>query len=303
MSPIDENELRDELWFAEPASGPHPDALGAAVVARGRAVRRRRLATASVAGVAIVALAGAGIWSVLPRTHQDAVPAQTPTASATPTPSATSTPSAGPSTSGVGPWTDTRMLPASYGDLADFTLLDDGKDWPSNNSAVFRCENGSEDFGSFDALTDLEAARRIDSPSEGEGGNWEAILVFRSEASARGFLTQLRAAVAECEAKPLPTANPPGYPRWVRTSTVYEAGDEGFVFGSYGELYMDGEWKAVPGGDMEMWSRRGRAITMSGAGGEFVGDIFTLRPDVVADLRGAVDHALPQMCRWTAGGC
>lgn len=332
MSPIDENELRDELWFAEPASGPQPDALGAAVVARGRAVRRRRVAAASVASLAVVALAGAGIWNALPRTHTDAVPAQTPSASASPspTPSASPTETPGPTPSGqptpsttpgsgttttprpgtpsgtpagVGAWTDTTRLPGNYGDLGTFKLPGEGgRGWAVGDRSSFACGPDQHVVG-HDALRELEASRQLGTTFEGEGGDWRGILVFRTEAAADEFMFQVRSSVARCVEEGLPATNPEGYPRFVYRYEQVAVGDDGFAVAEYDQLYMDGEWKNSPGGWYELWARDGRAVTVAGSGGEYVGNIITDRPDVVTEQRAIVDEVLKQTCRWTSAGC
>lgn len=325
MSPIDENELRDELWFAEPATHTDPDALGAAVITRGRAVRRQRRTLASVAAVAVIGMAGFGIWNVMPGMTRDAVPAQSPTPSPTetrsPTPSpstsASSTPTARPSgtpsarptasatpsgtPSGLAPWPEQTTLPGRYGDVGSFTLLHDGSSgWETGNVFYGSCVTNSTGFS---ALRDLEAGHALNTTGEGEGGSSEAILVFRSEASARDFMNQLRTHAMACEQAPLPETGDPGYPRTNHRSGAYDAGDEGLRIGAFDEMYMDGEWRVLPGASQELWARRGRAVTMASSGGEYVGDIYETRPDVIADLRAALDHALEQMCTWTPGGC
>lgn len=107
MSPIDKNELRDELRRAG-ADAPASPELGPLAIARGRAIRRRRGVVATAA-VAVVAVSGATLWATLPREPREAVPIQTPTLSPTPSasptvsdsPTPTPPPTAAPTPSGT----------------------------------------------------------------------------------------------------------------------------------------------------------------------------------------------------------
>lgn len=260
--------------------------------------RNRRRVLASIAALAVVALAGSAIWSAWPQPPAPASPGITSTP--TVTPSASIVPSGGATAHA---WTDTRTIPGSYGTLGDVTLAHDSQGWGTTDAFVFLCNQDAERSATFPALAELEAAELLVSPGEGEGGDSEAILVFTTQPAAENFMTQLRTAVHACEQVPLADTLPEGEPRWVHASTPYEAGEDAFLVGSHAELLVDGTWRESPGADVAMWVRQGRAIALAGSGGEYVGNVYTLRPDVIAELRAVIDHALPQMCRWTSAGC
>lgn len=298
MSPIDENELRDELWFAEPASGPQPDALGATVAARGRAVRRRRTALASVATVAVVALAGVGVWNALPRTHTDAVPAQTPTASpvenSTPTPSAspsvpppsTPTPDGVPAPSGTTSGTypggpHKGVVPSDHGTaLRDRTLpreLEAGtpdSDPFEAQALPINCANAVE--VDLPTLTLLEASRLRGRLMAGDSHEMDGALLFRTEADARAFLTELRAVLSACDPigpeSSLSDMDP--IDRTIMaTSAVASPGDDAIAVRYWTERRIDeNQWGTAPGGTLELWARSGRLVGYHSISGEFVGD-------------------------------
>lgn len=357
MSPIDENELRDELWFADaPAPAPDPAALTEAVIARGRAIRTLRILVAVIAALLAATLLLIGFWTTLRPSNQDAVPLETPTvvpepwqspatpsagptpsasaaptrtptrrpsasarptpsasASATPRPTASGRPSASatgtprPGGSATASTTPARYgsrteMPATFGDLGGFRLPHQGSaGYEAIPMGVLSCD-AYDGRVTLPALAELEAGRHLNQ-TEGEAGQAEAVLVFRTEDAAAQFMSQLRTAARRCADAPLPTTRPAGDPRTpfqVRTTGI---GTDGLAVGSSSQLYEAGQWKDVPGGSLELWTRRGRAVVMSNVYGEYVGDVYADRSDVVTELRGELEKSLPQMCRWTTGGC
>lgn len=299
MSPIDENELRDELRFAEPASSPRPDALGAAVVARGRAVRRRRTALASVATVAVVALAGVGVWNVLPRDGQHAVPStQTPTPSAspvdTPLPSVTSTPTTAPTppTPAAPPPGSTPtwaypggphkgVVPSDFGTaLQDRTLPRERetgvKEYgPFEPMALpINCANGVE--VELTTLQMLEASRMRSRVMAGDSSEMDGALLFPTDSDARAFITELGHVLATCD--PVGPANShsdmdPVDRTRIATSVLTGAGDEAIAVRYWTERQLDpSRWVEAPGGTLELWARSGRLVAYHSLSGEFVGD-------------------------------
>lgn len=336
MSPMDERELRHELRHAAPDL-PASDTLGRAVMARGRALRRRR-AMVATAAFALVAASGVTVWATLPRDTQDAIPVQTPsmtptptltpTPSATPsgstgTPSPTATPTAptstkptparsstvatpsgkptasgAPSTSAAKKWGQTVNAPGSFGDLGGFTLAADaapGKakpGWKAGDSALVYCDATGR--VTLPALADVEAGRTLMS-GQGESASVQGVLRFATEASAQRFLQQVQAGVSACDAAQ-PTAGTDGASRWVsETSKPSGLGQQALVTGSHNQQFVTGAWTNAPGGDATLWVRQGRTVTFATEGGEFVGPVWSGRPDIAAELRGTVQHALKQL--------
>lgn len=293
MSPIDENELRDELWFAEPPTGPNPDALGAAVASRGRAVRRRRVAAASVASVLVVALAGIGVWNVLPGVQQDAVPAQTPAPTVTrdPSPSASPdtvpTPSDAPipNTEGRPGAPHTAVIPSDFGTaLLDRTLPDElapeledvGAFEPM--SQPITCANASE--VDLTSLSLLEASRVRGRLLAGDAMQVDGVLLFGSDADATTFMTELSRLMDACDpvgptGPDMGTAEHPDIQRTLMASGPLAspaAGADAFTVRSWTERQLDGRWVEAPGGSVTLWGRSGRLVAFHASSGEYVGD-------------------------------
>ncbi len=265
MSPIDENELRDELWFATPASGPRPDALGAAVITRGRGVRRRRVAAASLAAVAVVALAGVGVWNVLPRGDQHAVPAQTPTATA------------------VSPVPRPGMIPADSGTaLRDRPLPLEKDPVPDEMGPVesheesVTCADGR--VVDLPSLAGLDASRLRGRTDAGDGYRQDGVLVFRSEADASAFMAELGRTLAACDPVGPPGDNTgtPEEPVIERTRMATgpgtDPGQAAFSVRTWIERNVDGAWLEAPGGTLILWGQRGRTVAFHSYSGEYVGD-------------------------------
>ena len=334
MSPMEERELRDELRAAAPDL-PASDSLGRAVMARGRAVRRRR-AMVATAAVALVAASGVTVWATLPRDTRDAIPVQTPsvtpTPSRTPTPAPTPTGSAGtpsptaatgapspsratpsgtpatpsgrptasgtPSTGAPKKWGQTVNAPGSFGDLGGFTLAADASPgkakagWTAGDSALVYCDATGR--VSLPALADVEAGRTLMS-GEGESASVQGVLRFVTEASAQRFLQQVQAGVIACDGAQ-PKTGSDGASRSVsETSKPAGLGQQALVTGSHAQQYVSGAWANAPGGDATLWVRQGRTVTFATEGGEFVGPVWSGRPDIATELRGTVQHALRQL--------
>lgn len=359
MSPLNENELRDELWFAhDPGTGPDPAELSSVAMTRGRAIRRRRIVIAIVAAVLSAVLIATVVWAAMRPDDRRAVPIETPsaapepwqspasptvgptpsasapptptpaattptptrrpsasarptatvarpTASGTPRPPATGTPSPRPSGSSTTPaprWGSRTEMPGTFGDLGTFRLPHQGSaGYEAIPMGILYCDA----YGgrvTLPALAELEAGRHLDT-AEGEAGADEAILVFRTEAAAASFLSQLRTAANRCAGAPLPDTRPEGLPRTLHHVDALNLGTDGLAVGTSDQLQVDGRWQDSPGGSLGLWTRQGRAVIMAGSYGEYVGDVYAGRPDVVTELRGELNKSLPQLCRWTSAGC
>ena len=310
MTPIDENGLRDELWFAVPASAPAPDALGAAVLSRGRAVRRRRVALASAATVAVVALAGVGIVNLLPGTGQTAVPAQTAPASpsvdptpsptaVTPSPSATSrpsgtpsprpsatpsgTPSPGPSTSERPGAPHTGVIPADFGTALADRALPPGEEAGTDELGPFGAQRlpivcASSTEIDLPSLGGLEASRLRGRIEAGDASALDGVLLFRSEAEAVAFMAELQQKIGACApvGEPGPNIGTPEDPIIERTlmasSTEPGLVADTFTVRYWTERELDGTWHEAPGGTLDLWGRSGRLVAIHSTSGEYVGD-------------------------------
>ena len=315
MSPLREDDLRTELWYAQPGvAASTANDLAGAVIRRGRGVRRRRTVAA---GVAVVAVAAASVFGLtqltapqraVPITSMSPSPAASPTPSAVPTPTAqpspSATPSAGPATSttpsSAGGWTDTTRWPGAFGDLGDFRLLHDGVPatametaWEPSDELVLACDAPQ----TFPSLRTLTAGRQIGSTGP-ESYLAEGVLVFATEDDARAFLHELAAATASCAV----TSSDPDYQTRTASAAPEGVGDEALVWSTWTERTIDGVTGATPGGSATLYVRSGRAVTMASASGEFVGDPWQTG-HAEPGLREVTDHALPQMCRWRSGGC
>lgn len=315
MSPLREDDLRNELWYAQPgAAASDADALADSVIRRGHRVRRRRTVAA---GLAVAAVAAASVFGLtqltapqraVPITNMTASPSatSTPSASTTPStqPSPSATPSVGPATAttpaSAGGWTDTTRWPGAFGDLGDFRLLHDGVPatametaWEPSDELVLACD-APQTFPSLSAVT---AGRQIGSTGP-ESYLAEGVLVFATEDDARAFLRELAAATASCAV----TSTDPDYQTRTASAAPDGVGDEALVWSTWTERTVDGVTGATPGGSATLYVRSGRAVTMASASGEFVGDPWETG-NAEPSLRESVDHALPQMCDWTTAGC
>ena len=218
--------------------------------------------------------------------------AQTPTTTASKKPSVTATPGAPPT-----------AAPATMGTLPDgFRLLNEGTPQQEDISAwelapwAYGCPSKVPVFGS---LTSLTASRNIEA-SGPEWGASETILVFTTDAQARQFLTELQAVNAGCAG--------PGDDAGSRIQTKAEAfegtWESGLSLRMWDEATTDGgtTWTPRPGASLVLAAQKGKAVTLSSQGGEFMGDPLAL-PEMLATTRKAIDAVVPQMCAFTEKGC
>lgn len=189
-------------------------------------------------------------------------------------------------------------MPGSFGDLGAFTLQADASPgkakpgWRAENSPAVLCNIGPEP--AMGALGRVVAGRTLTS-SEGESVSRQGVLRFDNDASAAMFLTEVRAIVSRCDAAQ-PTTGQAGASREVAETTQPSGlGHEALTTGSHQQLWVDGAWRDAPGGDATLWVRQGRTVTFAFEGGEFVGPVWSGRPDVTTRLRGTVQHALQQL--------
>lgn len=227
-----------------------------------------------------------------------------PTASASVSPSASATGSRTPSASAsVKPIGPSNTAPATLGQLpATVKLLHEGAPADGDTSAWelapwgYGCPGRIPTFQSFGSLV---ASRNVEATGIEWAGN-ETILVFATDAAATKFLDELAAANAACA---MPGDEPDTR---IRTAASAFDGpwDAGLALRSWDEQTPDGgsTWNARPGASLDLVVRRGRAVTLSSQGGEFVGDPWAV-PTVVAEGRKAIDHITPSLCAFTAAGC
>ncbi len=310
MTPIDENELRDELWFAEPASGPDPDALGAAVLStwprRPPAPGRPRVQAATVA---VVALAGVGDRepaagpagprprlrpppSVDPTPSPTAgrvrPPARPPPEHGTPSPrrartcaAARPAPARARANGRVRP---TGVIPADFGTaLADRPL-------PREN------ETGTDELGPFEpqslpivcassteidlpSLGGLEASRLRGRIEAGDASALDGVLLFRSEAEAVAFMAELQQKIGACApvGEPGPNIGTPEDPIIERTlmasSTEPGLVADTFTVRYWTERELDGTWHDGPGdAPSTSGDAPARLVAIHSTSGEYVGD-------------------------------
>ena len=217
-------------------------------------------------------------------------PGRTPTR--TPTAGASATPGGGASTA-----------PASLGTLPDgVRLLHEGEAADGDTSAWEASPWGDGCPGVVTTHTSfgsLVASRNIVATAP-EWGASETLLVFESDAAAQLFLDEVRATNAACARD--------GADPETRTRTASDAfdgaWDAGLALRSWDEHSTDGgaTWGERPGASLDLVVRRGRAVTLSSQGGEFLGDTYA-NSAVVAETRRAIDALVPSLCTFTAAGC
>ncbi|WP_232548658.1 hypothetical protein [Propioniciclava soli] len=330
MSPINENELRNELWYAHDGAEPDTDRLTASVLQRGRTVRRNRTIAGGLAAVVLLGGATFGIGSLLENTTQRGVPVSevspTPTATTTASPSPTpstspgTTPTPGSPTSATTPagdqtppadppasatpawpdYTDNGIFPADFGDLGGFRLLHEGTPatdevtaWEEESPVVRFCDQAPG------ALVEVEAGRHIQARGPAGMGWDESVLVFRTEQAAIDFLDQVRSYEYSDEACSRDEQTPGWRDQWA-LAELNDLGDDAIGLSWWTQAEVDGTWADAPGGSLSVSVRQGRAVYTGLTFGEYVGD--PLDADALAELQPFFDDALAQDCPWP-GGC
>lgn len=195
MAPINEDQLRRELNQIAPFDTEH---LGEDVMAKGRIVRRRRIAYVAVAAAAVVtvvALAASNL-SLGPRI---AVPAETPSASQAPTTSASVTPTS--------PGAVTTEIQATFGTVPVGLPLTGTKEWEAAPWAASTLDLKVCATANLPALAAATGSRVIGHKGDFEDSYYNGIVEFPDERSAIDFVTQATQGLkAQCTGQPAPTA-------------------------------------------------------------------------------------------------
>lgn len=307
MTPMNEPELRRELSQVDLPTPIDNSSLADAVIRRGRGVKRRRVAVAAIAALAVVA-GGVGLGvATLP--GQKAMPAEpTPTPSVTtaptgsPSPAVTSTPDpspgaqsptstpSGPTTGspapGVAPWDDPQNLPDNYGSLEGHPLPLDPRVGEKNDETEvsttklqLTCQQQPFTMPTLSALTGGRSLV-LSGPTY---ARWESVLVFGTEAQALAFVDEVRSQAKACAAAgptdPKPVSGVDSMTN--RSVPVYHddetLGTGGFSFGGYTEVsYDDGAtYTLAPDASITFLARSGNVVAVTQDGGEGAGDMST----------------------------
>ncbi len=267
--------------------------MGASMVSRTRAT-----------AVAVVALAltactggdtqGRAVDST--STSASATPATSPTATTTPTATRTATPSATapPSSASTVP---TPAPPSASSGSRAVSLLHHGAPpepgiaentpWDKATVKVTVCWQdvplaGAREQRAVSALVDME--------------RWtEGLVVFGSAEQAVRFMELTRISVDECSAGD-------GSPWQGRRQELAGVWGDGVAVSFGSSTAPSGNPQAPLGETTLVVARVGRAVTYALRGSHgILGE--TVSPRGIAELRPALDHVAPQLCRYTAAGC
>ena len=307
MSPISEDELRARLRDVSPS--PSVPGYAEVLVERAQARRRRQRWVSGLAVAAAVAAVALGALVVGDRIGRDdalpAMPTPTPTfVEPTPTASPTSPPSETGTPSGTSTATSTRSpsaTPTSASPSATPTLtsapapvrlLHDGRSgWSPADLEVPLCVGEARVFPAPRGTTEMRAIR-VDFV---HGANMsEGLIVFPSAEEAVGYLADVRRIARGC------TDESSGDTKVVVDSVDGPWG-EGLSVASAQRLTSDGtpRWAGL---GVTVFARVGAAVTFGQYGSKAELAEESVASDI-AQLRPALEHVAPQLCRYTKAGC
>ncbi|GGB67544.1 hypothetical protein N798_14590 [Knoellia flava TL1] len=307
MSPISEDELRARLRSVEPS--PAAPGLADHIIGQGRSRQLRRRWLTALATAAAVAVIGVGVVAVGDQLGpDDALPASpsptptsaqpTPTVAPTGTPTVTTTVSPDPSStasSTSGPTSasaEPTSTPSRTSAPAPVRLLHDGRaGWSPGELEISLCVGDARVFPAPRGTTEMRVIR-ADFVA---GANMsEGLVVFSSSAEAVAYLADVRRIARGC------TDESSGDTKVV-VDRVDGPWGEGLSIASAPRQSYDGtpRWTGL---GVTVFARVGAGVTF----GQYASKAELTDEAVASDiaqLRPALEHVAPQLCRYTQAGC
>ncbi|MFC7488909.1 hypothetical protein ACOCJ7_06530 [Knoellia sp. CPCC 206453] len=306
MSPISEDELRARLRSVEPS--PAQSGFGEHLIHQGRFRRRRQRRMTGIAAAAAVVAIGGGAFVISdqlgPETALPATPTPTttqseitPTATSTKSPVATTTPSpriTGGTSTRPPSTSSPSSSPSRSVTLKPVTLLHEGDaGWVKAEALPQPCRVDGNPEPDLAEVHGVVETRTIRSLAEGDGAS-EALLVFPSAGDAVAYMGDVRDIARGCE------VDSRGSQRGVVQSLNGDWG-EGMAVGQAAQVYRDGQVMYM-GESVFLAVRTGSGVAVSQVGSHGILE-KTINARLIAEARPAVEHVVPQLCRYTKAGC
>ncbi|EAP99235.1 hypothetical protein JNB_03665 [Janibacter sp. HTCC2649] len=307
MSPISEDELRARLRSVQPATAR--PGFAEQVVHQGRFRRRRQQWVAGIAAAAAVAVIGGGAFVISDQLGREtalpATPTPTPTQpeitpTVTSTKSPTATPTATPSPTNTPSTSTTRAsstpspsyTPPRSVTLKPVTLLHQGNaQWVKSTFEGGLCVGEAAVIPEPQGYEEL----RVIWDTHIAGANRsEGIVIFPSAGDAVAYMDSVRAAALSCpdessgQTKTLvqPLSGP-----WASGLAVAQSNRD--------LNYEEPKFLAT---GVDLFVRVGRAVTFANFSTRSeLKD--TIDPYLIDRSRPAIEHVVPQLCRYTKAGC